>query len=133
MSHSRSAELVNDLAAGRDVVVLLLGRHRIENGSAHLGDERAESLLHVANLIQLVIRPFPVEAQHGNSKSIDNVRIDLAIRVVVRNHLAASRESDRRAVVSAVIVLELFPITAAGRIPLNSSSETRAWLREPSP
>src|SRR5260221_1928042 len=122
MSHSRSAELVNDLAAGRDVVVLLLGRHRIENGSAHLGDERAESLLHVANLIQLVIRPFPVEAQHGNSKPIDNVRIDLAIRAVVRNHLAASRESDRRAVVSAANCLCWFTNTTPRRTLLCLSS-----------
>src|SRR6266550_4812635 len=89
--------------------------------------------MHVADLIQLVVRPFPVEAQDGNSKTIDNVRIDLAVGVVVRNHLAASRESDRRAIVSAVIVFQLFSVTAARRIPLDSSSETRTRLGEPSP
>src|SRR5437867_13170494 len=110
MSHSRSAELVDDLAAGCNVVVLLLGRHRAEDLAAHLRDQRAESLLHVAHLIQLVIRPFPMEAQHRNSETIDNDRVALTVGIVVWNHLTASRESDRCAIVTSVIVLDLIAV-----------------------
>ena len=39
----------------------------------------AESLLHVLGLARLVIRPFPMEAQHGNTPFVLHVGIDFAI------------------------------------------------------
>src|SRR5712664_4279292 len=88
-----------------------LGRgHRREYLAPHLGDERAERLLHVLRLLVLVVRPFPVEAQHRNAPLVHGARIEFAVRVVVGNHLAAAREPDRGAVIATVVVFELLAV-----------------------
>src|SRR5688500_9159884 len=104
-AHPDPAQLVNDAPAGRDPVALLLRRHLRERRASHLGDERAEGLLHVLHLIELVIGPLPVEAKHGDPPSVDHVRIDLGIALVVGDLLASPGETDRRTVVAAVILL----------------------------
>src|SRR3989454_264282 len=111
--HTRPAQLVDDDAAGGDAVPLLGGRHRREHLTTHLGDERPERLLHVFHLLVFVIRPLPVESQHGDAPPVHRAGVDLAVAVVVRDHLAAAREADRGAVVAAVVVLELLAGAAA--------------------
>src|SRR3954465_2913588 len=86
VAHARAAELVDDLAASRDVVALLLRRHRREDLAAHLRNQRTEGLVHVLHLVEFVVRPTPAEARHRNAPAVYNVRIDLHVRAVVRNH-----------------------------------------------
>ena len=59
------------------------------------------------DLVDLVVGPLPVEAQHRDAPLVDDARVDLAVAVLVRDHLAAPGEADRRAVEPAVVVLEL--------------------------
>src|SRR5262249_5185488 len=69
--------------------------------------------------LQLVLAPAPMEAQHGNAVLIDRLRADLAVALLVRDHLAAAGESDARAVALADRVLERLAITfvlAAGAV-----------------
>ena len=54
----------------------------------------AEGVLHVADLVQLVIAPLPVEAQHRDAPLVLHLGIDLAVRLLVRDHLAAARQAD---------------------------------------
>src|SRR2546422_6310210 len=65
---ARPAELVDDGPAGREPVSLFGGRHRREHLASHLGDQRPEGLLHVLRLLVFVVRPLPVEPQHGRSE-----------------------------------------------------------------
>ena len=106
---------------GLDAVALLRGRHRRHRRAAHLGDDRAEGLLHVLDLLVLVVAPLEVEAQHRDAPLVDHGRIDLAVAVRVGDHLAAAGEVDRGAVEPAVVVLQLLAVAAerhrmAGRI-----------------
>ena len=64
-------------------------------------EDRAEGRLHVPDLIQLVVAPLPVEPQHRDAPAILHLRIDLAEGLLVRDHLAAARQADRRAVLVA--------------------------------
>ena len=59
-------------------------------------------------------RPLEVEPQHRDAPPIDDARIDLAVRVVVRDHLAAAGEADGRAVEAPVVVLQRLAVAAAG-------------------
>ena len=78
----------------------------------------------MANLVVLVIRPLPVKAKHRNPILVLHDGIELAVALVIRNHLAPTREIDRGAVVAAIVVLEGFPVTAARRIALDSTHES---------
>src|SRR6185437_8391962 len=102
---------------------LLLRRHRVEHGPTHLIHQRAERLLHVLALEILVIGPFPVEAQDRNAPLVDGAGIELAVAVLVRDHLAPSREPDVRAVVLPVVRLELLPVSTSAGIRLDSTEE----------
>src|SRR3989449_7768160 len=113
--HARPAQLVDDGAPRRDPVAPLGRGHRGEHLAPQLGDERPERLLHVLHLLVLVVRPLPVEAQHRYAPLVHGARVELAIRVVVRDHLAAAREADRGAVIAAVVVFELLAVAAARR------------------
>src|SRR4030095_1668142 len=96
----------DDEAARRDrlaAVELRLAHY----ASAHLLDDRRKGALHVRGLARLVLRPFPMEAQRGNAPAILHARIDLAVRILVRNHLAAAGQADERAVVAAHVLLAL--------------------------
>src|SRR2546422_9782924 len=99
--HARPAQLVDEGPPRRDPVAPLGRGHRGEHLAPQLGDERPERLLHVLHLLVLVVRPLPVEAQHRYAPLVHGARAELAIRVVVRDHLAAPREADRAAVISA--------------------------------
>src|SRR5688572_33036770 len=80
------------------------------------------------HLIDLGVGPLPVEAKHRDSEAVDDIRIELAVRVVVRDHLAAPLEADRGAVVLPVVLFQLHSVSAAGRIAVNPAHEARARL-----
>ncbi len=124
---------MDDLPAGRDLVVLFLCRHWSERLPAHLRDQRAEGLLHVADLIQLVVGPLPMEAQNRNSKAVDDIGIDLGVAVVVWNHLSPTRESYCRPIIPPVILLELLAVSAARWVALDPAHEARAGGANSSP
>ena len=92
VTHFGCAHFVNDLAARRNTPFL--------SAPATVGDDLppaasiifAKGLLHVFRLQDLILAPFEVEAQHRNTPLVDDVRIDLAIAVVIRNHFAAAGE-----------------------------------------
>ena len=68
------------------------------NRSAHRFNNLLERFLHVPGLQNFVLAPLEVEAQHRNAPLIDDVRIDLAVAILVGNHFAAAREMDFAAV-----------------------------------
>src|SRR3989441_804836 len=134
VAHARPAELVDDGPAGREPVSLFGGRHRREHLASHLGDQRPEGLLHVLRLLVFVVRPLPVEPQHGDPPPVHGARIDLAIAVVIRDHLAAAREADRGAVVAAVVGLWLFSVAPSRRGGGRSAPESLSpHVRAPPP
>src|SRR5258708_14628079 len=133
--HAGDAALVGDPPAGRPPALLRLMRHRRERRAAHLLDDRPEGLLHVLPLLPLVIAPLEVEAQDRNAVLVDDARIELQVRVLVRHHLASPREAHRRSVDAPVVALELVAVAAErnGRsrgldagIRLNVAHESRA-------
>src|SRR4029077_4002215 len=69
--------------------------------------------------------PLPVEAQHRNTPLVLKSRIDLAVGVLVGDHLAASVEPDERAVVATHVLLDLHPVAAAGE-PFHGGSRAVA-------
>src|SRR5690606_2881170 len=74
-----------------------------------------------------------VEAQHGNAEAILHFRIELGVRELVRDHLAAAGEADGRAEVAAVLVLEIDTVAAARRIAVDAAHESCAGLAETAP
>ncbi len=64
-----------------------------------------------------------MKAQHRDSPSVFDVRIDLAIGVFIGDHLAAPIEPDEGSIIAAHVLLELHPVTAAGQ-PLESRRGT---------
>src|SRR5207244_11124728 len=118
-------------AARRDAVAPLRRGHGLAHLAAHLPDERAERLLHVLHLLVLVVRPLPVEPQHGDAPPVHQARVELAVGVVIGDHLAAAREADRGAVIAAVVVLELPAVAATGRIAVDPAHEPVAGLVGP--
>src|SRR5207249_6462814 len=117
-----------DHATRRDSVAILFARHIPPGGAAHLLDEGAERLLHVLHLQVLVIGELPVEAQHRDAPLVHDSGVDLAVTALVGDHLAAPRAPDVRAVVAAIVVLELLAVTAALQV-LDPAAEAR--LRQP--
>src|SRR5262249_27253522 len=104
---------VDDLAARRDAIALVLVGHRADRRAAHGLDDLAEGLLHVPDLVDLVVGPLPVEAPDGDAPLVHDRRGDVAVAVVVRDHLAAAREADGRAAAAAVVVLQRLAVAAA--------------------
>src|SRR5256712_462960 len=119
--HARAAQLVDDDAAGGDAVPLFGARHRRERLTPHVRDEPPEGLLHVLDLLVLVVGPLPVEPQNGDAPPVHRVRVDLAVGVVVWDHLAAAREADRGAVVAALVI----PRASAAVCPRGASLKPR--------
>src|SRR6185437_11988022 len=72
----------------------------------------------------LVVTPLPVEPEHRDAILVLHNRIDLAVALVVGNHLAASGHVDRRAGVAAVVFLESFSIAATRRVALDAAHES---------
>ena len=83
------------------------------------------------HLIELVVGPLPVEAEHRDAELVDHVRVDLRIALLVRDLLAAPGETDRRAVVAAVVLLELRPVAAGTGESLDATAEAVRRLPQP--
>src|SRR4051812_48111272 len=86
--HANRAQLVDDLTTHRDARIPHSGMPASEHLAAHRANDVGERLLHVLNLPQFVFAPREVEAKHGNTELVDYGGIDLAKRLLVRNHLA---------------------------------------------
>ena len=116
VAHARAAELVDDRAAGRDAVALLLRRHRRERPARpSRRSARGRSPACASPGCTRSRVHFQWKRSTGMPNWSTTVGIDLAVAVVVRDHLAAAGEADRRAVVAAIVVLELRAVAAAGR------------------
>src|SRR5689334_3469228 len=87
---------------------------RRSHAATHRLDEVSKCFLHVRGLTRLVLRPFPVKAQHRNSPSVLYIA-DLAVTVLVWDHLAAACEINHRAVIAAGVLLEPATIAASGK------------------
>ena len=101
-------------AAGLDglgAVALGLAIH----ASAHRLDDVLESLLHMRGLARLMLGPAPVEAQYGNAPLVLYLWIELAVGLLVRDHLAAAVEADEGSVVASGVFLELLAVAASSQ------------------
>ena len=117
---------MDDLTTSGNAVAFRSIRHVAEDLAAHLFDQSAESLLHVANLVVLVIRPLPVETQNRDSVFVLHHRIELTVALVVGHHLPAPGKVHVRSRVPAVVVLQRFAVAAAGWIALDAAEESVA-------
>src|SRR5439155_20886533 len=84
---------------------------RAQKRSAAGFDDRAKSFLHILRHLDLVIAPLPVEAQDRNAPLIDRVGIDIAVTVLVGNHLATAFEADKSSVHAAALLLQARAVT----------------------
>ena len=50
--------------------------------------------MHVAGLVQLVIRPAPVEFQSGDAPFVFLLGINRTVAIFIGNHLAATAKAD---------------------------------------
>src|SRR5438128_9966949 len=117
---------MDDIAPIREAVTLLASWHRRQRSATHLVDDFAESLLHVLRLPHLVLGECEMKSQYGNRIPVDNIRVDLAVTVVVRNHFAAAGEVDLRCVVPPVIVFQLVSVSV---LSVESRQSVRTTLR----
>src|SRR5690606_18283354 len=75
----------------------------------------------------------PVEAQHRNPPAVDHSRIDLAVRLLVGDHLPATREADGGAPVLAILVLERRAVAAALTVAMDAPHEAVTRHSHPAP
>ena len=92
VAHAHRADLVNDLAGNRNH--LAVGPAVLRRASAHRLDQMGERGDHVLGLFLLVVTAAEVEFQHRDAPVVDHVGIDLAVALIVGDHLAAAREAD---------------------------------------
>src|SRR4029077_11193457 len=97
--------------------------------SARCFHDGAVSFLHVLRHLDLVVAPLPVEPEYRDTPPVDDVRVNLAIAVLVRDHFAASGESN----VCAVLLLELTLQTNAVAFKLIAQTFVIANARHPPP
>ena len=105
---------MNDRAAGANRL-RTIGLGFAVYAAAHCFDDLLERLLHVSRLARLMLRPFPVETQHGNAELVFHLRVDLAVGTLVRDHFPAAIETDEGAIVTPGVVLELLAVAAPGQ------------------
>src|SRR3989442_5213582 len=74
-----------------------------------------------------------METENGNAPAVHHLGIDLAVAVLVGDHLAATREPDVGAVVAAIICFELFPVAAATGVILDAAHEAEFRHTGPAP
>lgn len=91
MAHDRPADFVLHVAAGADRLQRIL-RKRVWFAS-HCTDQIRERALHVFHLPQFVIRPFPMEPHHRQTPFVFHGRIQITVRILVWNHLAAAPQN----------------------------------------
>src|SRR5258706_4198306 len=113
VAHPGGPRLVDDLAARLDAEALLLGGHRGEDGAPDLLDDLAGHQVGVAHLLRLGVRPLPVETKDRDAPAVHHVGIQLAVAVLVGDHLAPGREADEGAVEPAVVVLQGLAVASA--------------------
>src|SRR5271170_5511976 len=77
-----------------------------KHGSSRGFYDGAEGLLHIFGHFDFVLAPLPVEAENGNAPLVDHAGIDLAIGILVGNHLSSAAESDVGAVGAAALLLQ---------------------------
>src|SRR5690606_21284440 len=77
--HASTPHLMDDPSTRCDAVATILPRHGREHLPPHLGDKLAEGLLHVLNLVVLMVRPLPVEAQDGDPVLVHDLGIYLTV------------------------------------------------------
>src|SRR5271169_596232 len=75
--------------------------------ATHRFDDGFKNFLHVLGLANFVLALFKVKAQHGNPPRINQVRINFAVGVGIRNHLAASGKCDVGTVTLAAGALQM--------------------------
>src|SRR5262245_20351493 len=117
---------MNNAAAVQEAIKLFPRRHCFQRRPAKLVDNLAECVLHVLRLLDLVFLPLPVQAEHWNYKFVDDVRVDLAIAIVVCNHFAAAREAQDRAPEFPIIAFESFTVAAYAVVAFDIAHE---WKR----
>src|SRR5438309_3786353 len=115
---------MDDAAAIRKTVHLLFRRHRIKCCPSELMDDPSESVLHVFRLLDLVIRPLPVKAKHRDSILVHDAGIDLAVAIVICDHLAAAREGDDGSPELAVVGFETFSIASHAVVAFDVAHES---------
>src|ERR1700730_8267173 len=107
VAHASNPEFVDDHAAVLDAIGMPALRLRLaDKSSARRLHNRAESFLHVLRHLDFIVAPVPVEAQHRDAPLIDDVGIEIAIAVLIRNHLASTAKSDVSAIAAAAALLE---------------------------
>src|SRR5580658_1027430 len=89
-AHAHSPELMNDLSA----VGNTLARHEIgtrrSDFAAHGFEQRAEGVVHVRRLFQLLIGPLEMKTQYRSSVLIYDVGIQLAKSIFIGDLFAAA-------------------------------------------
>src|SRR6516164_7380694 len=112
LAHAYGSDLMDDHASIGDAVGMcgILQPGRNENTSSRLHD-LAIGFLHVLRHLEFVVTPLPVKAEYRDSPLIDGCWIDLAIAILVGDHLAAAGESDIRAVLLLALALQGDPVT----------------------
>src|SRR5277367_796766 len=100
-----SLRWVDEQPPFRDMIFIRRSMPPKDSSSCCFNDG-AEGLLHIRCHFQLVLAPLPVEAQHRNAPSVNHVRVDVAEALLIGNHLAASAESDDRAIGTAAFLLQ---------------------------
>ena len=67
-------------------------------------------------LTDLVLRPLPGKAQHGDAPLVLHHRVELAVGALVGDHLAPAGEIHERAVIAAGVLLEFQAVAAAREV-----------------
>src|SRR5439155_19918632 len=109
-SHDDSARFVDDRSAYGNPAALALRIPQSGRGSAHRLDNVHKGLVHMVGLLDLMLGPAPVEAEHRDAPLIDGARIDVAVGVLVGNHLAAPGQPDTGPIPLADMLLQRLPI-----------------------
>src|SRR5580700_10398017 len=79
----------------------------------------------MCRLAQLVLGPAPVETKHRDPPLVFDARINLAIGEIIGDHFATPIEIDEGSVIAANVLLELYPVAAAGQ-PFDSGRSSVA-------
>ena len=107
-SHACRPDLVNnDAAIGNPIRTRSARSSRAQKRPAAGFDDGAKSFLHILCHLDFVITPLPVKAQHRNAPLVDCVGIDIAVTVLVGNHLATAFEADKSSVHTAALLLQI--------------------------
>ena len=130
VAHPHATQFVNDHATILNTVSIgpIRRSARIESSPRGFCNQ-AERLLHVPRHLDFVVAPLPVKAQNRNPAFIHRVRINFAIAVLVRDHLAASGKANVGPVSLATLLLQTASVAFrefAKRVELPDAWQTPA-------